>query len=170
MPKINSIPVPDLKEAQILPFVFHNMAVKSTNGGTEPIWGINEKAWGSESGEYPKPIAKLTVGKSYVFRLKNISKFSHPIHMHGHTWWVVRSNKKNTITGYHTDTVLIRPRETIDVAFVADNIGGWMYHCHIVDHMLTGMMSWVQVGDSEAIEKAKKLTQKQILALGGLCE
>ena len=169
MPKINPIPVPNLKEAEILPFVFHNMAVKSTNGESDPIWGINEKAWSSEGSAYPEPIAKLKVGKSYIFRLKNISKFSHPIHMHGHTWWVVRSNKKNTITGYHTDTVLIRPRETIDVAFVADNIGAWMYHCHIIDHMVTGMMSWVQVGDIDVINKAKRLTPEQILGLGGWC-
>ena len=170
MPKLNPVPVPDLKNATILPFVFHNMAVRNNMTGTEPIWGINQQAWGAEDGAYPQPLAKLKLGKSYIFRLKNISKFTHPIHIHGHTWWVVRSSKKSTITGYHTDTVLVRPREEIDVAFVADNVGGWMYHCHIVDHMATGMMSWVQVGDSSAIRTALKLTPEQVLALGGVCD
>ena len=31
------------------------------------------------------------------------------------------------------------------VAFVADNPGNWMVHCHIIEHQDTGMMAWFEV-------------------------
>ena len=147
MPKLNPIAQADLKNAQILDFEFANMAV--SNKQQIIFWGINKTAWHKEDikdkKDLPPPIARLKLGQSYIFRLKNISKFSHPIHIHGHTWFVLSSSKKTTLTGYHTDTILIRPREQIDAALVADNPGAWMYHCHIIDHMATGMMSYVTV-------------------------
>jgi FtsP/CotA-like multicopper oxidase with cupredoxin domain len=39
----------------------------------------------------------------------------------------------------------IPPRESADVAFVADNPGDWMIHCHILDHQEAGMMGVVRV-------------------------
>ena len=38
------------------------------------------------------------------------------------------------------------PREEVEVAFVADNPGHWMFHCHILEHQEGGMMSVVEVG------------------------
>jgi len=38
------------------------------------------------------------------------------------------------------------PREEIEIAFVADNPGNWMFHCHILEHHAGGMMSVVRVG------------------------
>lgn len=37
------------------------------------------------------------------------------------------------------DTVLLPPRETTDIASVADNPGDWTFHCHILDHQDGGM-------------------------------
>ena len=147
IPKLNPISEPDLRNAQVLNFEFSNMAIRTKDKLI--FWGINKTAWNKENikhkGDLPAPIARLELGKTYIFRLHNISKFSHPIHIHGHTWLVLSSSKKKTLTGYHTDTVLIKPRERMDLAFVADNPGQWMYHCHIIDHMMTGMMSYVVV-------------------------
>jgi FtsP/CotA-like multicopper oxidase with cupredoxin domain len=43
------------------------------------------------------------------------------------------------------DTVLMAPRERVEVAFVADNPGDWMLHCHIQEHQASGMMGVVRV-------------------------
>jgi FtsP/CotA-like multicopper oxidase with cupredoxin domain len=43
------------------------------------------------------------------------------------------------------DTVLIRPRERVRVAFVADNPGDWMLHCHVMDHQVGGLMTIIRV-------------------------
>ena len=37
------------------------------------------------------------------------------------------------------------PRERVEIAFVADNPGDWMFHCHILEHMAGGMMGVVRV-------------------------
>jgi FtsP/CotA-like multicopper oxidase with cupredoxin domain len=37
------------------------------------------------------------------------------------------------------------PDERVRIAFVADNPGNWMLHCHIIEHQETGMMAWFQV-------------------------
>ena len=44
------------------------------------------------------------------------------------------------------DTLLVQPGETVEVAFVADNPGNWLLHCHMVEHAAAGMMTWLRVG------------------------
>ncbi len=173
MPKMNPITMPDLGKAEVIDFRFHNMVVQNINDIKSPLWGINDKSWMETNRKenalkYPDPLQKLKLGGHYIFRIVNESAFSHPIHMHGHTWWFVASNLDRQ-TGYHSDTILLKPTEVIEVAFVADNLGGWMYHCHIIDHMISGMMGWIQVGDSDDIAKILELSTDELLGLGGTC-
>jgi len=35
--------------------------------------------------------------------------------------------------------------DTAEVAFVADNPGDWMFHCHVIEHQETGMMGYFRV-------------------------
>ena len=35
--------------------------------------------------------------------------------------------------------------ERAQVALVADNPGVWMFHCHVIDHMETGLMAAIEV-------------------------
>jgi FtsP/CotA-like multicopper oxidase with cupredoxin domain len=46
---------------------------------------------------------------------------------------------------HRADTVLVLPNERVQVAFVADNPGNWMIHCHVIEHQETGMMGWFRV-------------------------
>jgi FtsP/CotA-like multicopper oxidase with cupredoxin domain len=64
----------------------------------------------------------------------------HPMHLHGHTFTVLRKNGQ-PLTGspIHLDTIAVAPGESYDVAFVADNTGLWMFHCHIGGHAARGM-------------------------------
>ena len=39
------------------------------------------------------------------------------------------------------DTVLLAPTDILECAFVADNPGDWMLHCHVIDHSMTGLMT-----------------------------
>jgi FtsP/CotA-like multicopper oxidase with cupredoxin domain len=43
------------------------------------------------------------------------------------------------------DTVLVEPRRLVEVAFVADNPGKWLLHCHVLEHGEAGMMTWIEV-------------------------
>jgi FtsP/CotA-like multicopper oxidase with cupredoxin domain len=42
------------------------------------------------------------------------------------------------------DTVLVTPKERVEIAFVASP-GDWMFHCHILEHIETGMMGYIRV-------------------------
>jgi FtsP/CotA-like multicopper oxidase with cupredoxin domain len=44
------------------------------------------------------------------------------------------------------DTVMVDPADTVEIAFVADNPGLWMLHCHVLEHQDAGMMAVVAVG------------------------
>ena len=46
---------------------------------------------------------------------------------------------------FWADTVLLGPKDRIEIAFVADNPGDWMLHCHIIEHQETGMMAYYRV-------------------------
>ena len=43
------------------------------------------------------------------------------------------------------DTFLVNPDETREIAFVAENPGDWMFHCHMLSHQKSGMMTWIRV-------------------------
>ena len=74
----------------------------------------------------------------------NETPHAHPIHLHGHTFKVIASNKHKLLPHF-ADTTLVAPNERRKVAFVADNPGDWMLHCHIIEHQETGMMGYVRV-------------------------
>ena len=68
-----------------------------------------------------------------------------PMHLHGHAFRVIAVDGKPQKYREWRDTVLMAPKETVDIAFVADNPGEWMFHCHILEHAAGGMMGTIAV-------------------------
>jgi FtsP/CotA-like multicopper oxidase with cupredoxin domain len=95
------------------------------------------------SGRASPYIPPINVREGQLIHLRIVNPgdhSSHPIHIHGHIFTVLAKNG-HPLTGspVHTDTVLVGPHETWDVAFKADNPGIWMLHCHILMHAASGM-------------------------------
>lgn len=138
----------DLARAQTEKFVFEWSGQLSTiadSNKEELFWTINRHGWQcAEMAHIPQPLARLKLGNTYIFELNNITQHVHPIHLHGHIFTVLDSNQK-TIQPYQADTVLLDENEKVKIAFVADNPGNWMLHCHIIEHMQTGMMGYISV-------------------------
>ena len=67
------------------------------------------------------------------------------MHLHGYSFKLLRRNGTPVPHRQWGDTVLMAPKDNVDVAFVADNPGKWMLHCHITDHQVSGMMSVLDV-------------------------
>jgi len=109
------------------------------------MWAINGVAVSDDDMAHMKPILTLTRGKSYILAINNETAWYHPIHLHGHSFRVITRNRQRTKYQEWRDTVLIPPRERAEIAFVADNPGDWMFHCHILDHQEGGMMSVIRV-------------------------
>ena len=144
----NPLAEPDLAQAETLKFNFEWAAALSENldqRAAYKLWQINGQAWDiADKTCADRPIARLQLGGHYIFELRNMTQYQHPIHLHGLAFKVLDSDRK-TIVPYFTDTYLLGKNERARIAFVADNPGGWMFHCHVIDHMETGLMAAIEV-------------------------
>ncbi|MCK9285162.1 MAG: multicopper oxidase family protein [Rhodocyclaceae bacterium] len=87
-----------------------------------------------------EPLLHFRKGEHVRLHMINETEYTHPMHLHGHFFRVLAVDGKATRFREWRDTVLMPPRSSVEVAFVADNPGEWMYHCHILDHAAGGMM------------------------------
>ncbi|MDD1508935.1 multicopper oxidase family protein [Pseudomonas sp. CNPSo 3701] len=145
----NPVAEPDLTKAETLRFNFEWAAALASPAdeaaGRYKYWQINGQAWDiNDKTCADRPIAKLKKDGHYIFVLRNMAQYQHPIHLHGLIFKVLDSNRRK-IEPYYTDTFLLGKNETARIAFVADNPGVWMFHCHVIDHMETGLMAAVEI-------------------------
>jgi FtsP/CotA-like multicopper oxidase with cupredoxin domain len=143
----NPVAEPDLERAELLRFNFEWSArlISEGDNGPAKYWQINGQAWDiNDKTCADRPIASLKKDGHYIFELRNMAQYLHPIHLHGLAFKVISSNRKK-ITPYFTDTYLLGKNEVARIAFVADNPGIWMFHCHVIDHMETGLMAAIEV-------------------------
>jgi FtsP/CotA-like multicopper oxidase with cupredoxin domain len=65
----------------------------------------------------------------------------HPFHVHGAgRFLVIARDGEATSNLVWKDTVLVRTGQTVDLLLDVTNPGTWMAHCHIAEHMHSGMM------------------------------
>ncbi|MEM9123771.1 MAG: multicopper oxidase family protein [Pseudomonadota bacterium] len=141
---------PDLAGAQTMEFVFgwtpdgngQNNGFCGAYGYT--FWSINRTPWAGDAEAAIAPLAELTLGKSYIMRLRNESPNAHPIHLHGLAFLPIASNQR-TLPKNWTDTLMLLKGETVEIALVADNPGDWAFHCHIIEHQKTGLAGFIRV-------------------------
>ena len=74
-------------------------------------------------------------------RFANLSMTSHPLHIHGHRFWVVETDGGQIAeSGWWPETAInIPPGTTRAVDFVADAPGDWAFHCHKNHHAMNAM-------------------------------
>ncbi|KAK4211161.1 putative extracellular dihydrogeodin oxidase [Rhypophila decipiens] len=81
----------------------------------------------------------------------------HPFHLHGHDFWVlaaevgvfdVKTAKFNTKNPMRRDVATLPARGYLAIAFLLDNPGVWLAHCHIAWHASQGLsMQFVESRD-----------------------
>jgi FtsP/CotA-like multicopper oxidase with cupredoxin domain len=94
---------------------------------------------------------QFTEGERVKLRLVNEMDSDHPMHhpfhLHGAGRFLVLARdgvpESNLVW---KDTVLVRTGQTVDILFDVTNPGLWMAHCHIAEHMQSGMMFSFTVG------------------------
>jgi FtsP/CotA-like multicopper oxidase with cupredoxin domain len=157
----NAIPEPDLAKAADHYIVFQGgmrgaPVIGTVDGKPSNIHEIMERnglAWTMnftaqhEHALMHEPLLYLKKGQHVMLHLINETDFAHPMHLHGHFFRVVALNGQKLRNPEWRDTVMMAPRESIDVAFVASALGEWMFHCHILDHAAGGMMGTIAVED-----------------------
>ncbi|KZV76745.1 multicopper oxidase [Peniophora sp. CONT] len=83
----------------------------------------------------------------------------HPVHLHGHTFWVIQSagqRTQNIIDPVLRDVVSIGDLgDNVTIRFRTDNPGPWYLHCHIDWHLTAGF-SVVMAEDVQGVSADEK--------------
>ncbi|MEX0347752.1 MAG: multicopper oxidase family protein [Rhizobiaceae bacterium] len=101
------------------------------------VWAFNGVA-----GMPDAPLLRADRHQTVRITLDNRTAFSHAMHLHGHHF----SEMMPEGLGPARDTILVGARSSKEIAFVADNPGKWMFHCHMLAHQAAGMATWIEVG------------------------
>ncbi len=83
----------------------------------------------------------LEPGKRYRFTFTNTSMMHHPMHIHGH-WFILRKGEGSYDPLLHT--IDVAPGATIVADVDTDASGQWIFHCHLLYHMVAGMSREIQ--------------------------
>lgn len=111
------------------------------------IWSINGTSMTGDGHADMPPLVTLAEGGSHLVTMRNETAWWHPMHLHGFSFRVLKRNGAPVPHKQWADTVLLAPKDTAEIAFVADNPGDWMLHCHVTDHQTAGLMTVLRVGD-----------------------
>ena len=101
------------------------------------VWAFNGMA---DMGD--TPLIEADRGDVVRITMTNNTAWPHAMHLHGHHFRQINSDGT---TGPLRDTLLMNREETAEIAFVADNPGDWLLHCHMLEHSAGGMMTWLRV-------------------------
>jgi hypothetical protein len=85
----------------------------------------------------------VRLGDRVRIRWINLGMDHHPIHLHGHTFYVTgtEAGRIPNTAWVPGNTVLVGVAQARDFEFVANNPGDWMLHCHLPHHMMNQMSS-----------------------------
>ena len=100
--------------------------------------------WWSVNGHLYPDLPMYVVAEGDVVRMtiSNSSGDVHPMHLHGHHAVVLsRDGVEATGSPWWVDSLNVEDGETYEIAFVADNPGVWMDHCHNLDHADDGLVA-----------------------------
>lgn len=149
----NPVPRPDLATAAVHEVRLQGgmmggmgtMGGGMTGMGGGTAWAINGQSMTGDGSAGMPPLFQIPRGHSCILDMRNDTAWWHPMHLHGHSFQVLDRDGAPVPHDVWGDTVLVRPRERVRVAFVADNPGDWMFHCHVMEHQVGGLMTIIRV-------------------------
>jgi iron transport multicopper oxidase len=101
-------------------------------------------------------IIDVNYGDTVLLIVNNFINISHPMHLHGHAFYVLGAgptsptqiinfdidrdgNTLNYENPAFRDTISLPQQSWLAIGFTADNPGSWLFHCHIAFDMEAGM-------------------------------
>ena len=105
------------------------------------IWSLNGRTLMEES--------TIPVKHGEVLRLKliNDTMMHHPMHLHGHFFRLLNGQGAYSPLKH---TVDVPPMGTQTIEFEANEVGDWLFHCHLLYHMKAGMTRVISYTDQGA--------------------
>ncbi len=81
---------------------------------------------------------------------KSDHPMQHPIHFHGQRFVIAAVNGVPVRNLVWKDTVLVPEGDKVDIVLELSNVGRWLAHCHIAEHLSAGMaMGFTVLNDSQ---------------------
>jgi FtsP/CotA-like multicopper oxidase with cupredoxin domain len=116
--------------------------------GREVRWVLRDRATGLENMDVAW---RFRVGDVVKLRLVNdrtaLHAMHHPVHIHGQRFLVLSVNGVANEHLVWKDTMLLPAGFSADILLELSNPGRWMLHCHIAEHLETGMRMVFEVHD-----------------------
>ena len=126
-------------------FVIHLQEYAVLANSTTPNTMMMEFNWLLLNGKAGPASTPLIVrqGDRVRVRFVNLGMDHHPMHLHGHTFYVTgtEGGRIPETAWWPGNTVLVGVAQARSIEFVADNPGDWMLHCHLPHHMMNQMAS-----------------------------
>ncbi|MBZ8134071.1 multicopper oxidase family protein [Afifella sp. IM 167] len=150
----NLLPAPDLRNAQMFELLMEGgamgqMSQLTYNGRaqTRMDFMANKQVWGFNgvANMADEPFFSVARGQSVIVNVVNRTSFPHAMHTHGHHFKLLERNGQAGDEQIWRDTFLIEPDGMAKIAFVADNPGKWLFHCHMLEHAAAGMTTWFEI-------------------------
>ena len=113
------------------------------------IWTLNGKKY-----EDAEPI-QLDYGERVRLTFINDTMMAHPMHLHGMFVQLENGQPISKLPNKHT--VNVAPGDSYSALLTADEAGEWAFHCHLLYHMMSGMMNKVVVAKLDSLKVPAKL-------------
>ncbi len=106
------------------------ITLKLTGDMNRYVWGFDGKTIAQD------PYIHIRKGEIIELEMVNDTMMHHPIHLHGHFFRLLMGQGTRSPLKH---TVDVPPMSTRTVEFEANESHDWMFHCHILYHMMSGM-------------------------------
>ena len=104
------------------------------------LWAFNK-----DIGSYEYLLATVKLNQVVILDVWNDTRWPHSMHLHGNHFFVNSKEFKGNNDYILRDTYLMQAGEKAKLIFVADNPGKWLFHCHMLEHAASGMVSYIHV-------------------------
>lgn len=116
----------------------HEMQDGQTMPGADMAGMSMNYNWFTINGKAFPAVPEWTVEQGDLVRVRivNISNLAHPMHLHGQDFKVIAKDGEPLKPALQQtmNTLTVNAGETYDIAFIANNPGTWVFHCHELHH------------------------------------
>lgn len=114
------------------------ITIRLTGSMRRYYWSIDGRKWPGV------PPVKVRYGERVRVKIVNETMMEHPMHLHG--MWMDLVNPDGSL-GARKHTVVVGPFQTVTADVTVDALKTWAFHCHILFHAATGMMTTLTVAE-----------------------
>ena len=96
------------------------------------VWTLDDARFGEA------PPIRVRHGERVRLTFVNETMMAHPMHLHGMFFELENGSPDRRPL---KDTVIVPPGQSVSVVLTAREVGAWPLHCHLLYHMVSGMMT-----------------------------